>query len=387
LLRTFVAVAFVAFLAACSSRELRMRMESVEWLEEPLGRHAKLATGIDARWIELGNPRGEPVLFLHGYTDTSRSFLPAMRALAGLRPDLRLIALDQRGHGGTSLPVEAGCRDNPERCFGMADLAADALAFLDHLEIARASVVGHSMGSVVAQELALEHPERVTRIVLIGSTARMSGNPVLKGILQEELVEGPWKRGIEERGLRFPADAWARMPGEADPKAEAWIAANWVAEPGTDPAFLGEVLPETARTPLATWIGALRGQLEHDNVERLAELRTPALVLWSIQDPIFVEEDQRLLRASLARATAAHGTTWFWKRYGRKPATEGAPQSDLGHNLQWAAFEPVARDLAAFLRDGGAPTKELAYLAGDVRPAVRIAPGEALVIGSDAKSP
>ena len=66
---------------------------------------------------------------------------------------------------------------------------------------------------------------------------------------------------------------------------------------------------------------------------------------------------------ALARAHAAHGTPWAWKRYGRAPYAESGPVQDLGHNFHWSTPEVVARDLAAFLRPGGAPTDEEAFIA------------------------
>lgn len=349
--------------------------------ERPVERRAELATGIDARWIELGDPRGEPVLFLHGYTDTSRSFLPTLRALARLRPELRLMALDQRGHGGSSLPAGDACREAPERCFEVATLAADALALLDREGISRTYLVGHSMGSVVAQEIALAHPERVERLVLIGTSARMAGSAVVKDMLRDGLVEGSWKERIEARGLRFPADAWALLPGDLDPEIETWLAENWVVELGADPAHLAAIVPETARVPLGTWIGALRMQLAHDARARLADLRVPTLVLAPIQDVFFPEEpDQRELRAALQKASEANGTPWYWKRYGRRTPGDG-PQDDLGHNLHWAAPGPVARDLAAFLRPGGTPTDAIAFLEGGEVLRLRVEEGGALVLG------
>lgn len=238
------------------------------------------------------------------------------------------------------------------------------------------------MGSVVAQEIALAHPERVERLVLIGTSARMGGSPVLKDMLRDGLVEGPWKESIEARDLRFPADAWALRPGALDPQIETWLAQNWVAEVGADPEHLRAIVPETASVPLGTWIGALRMQLAHDARARLADLRVPTLVLSPIQDVFFPEEpDQRELRSALQEASAVHGTTWYWKRYGRR-APSGGPQDDLGHNLHWAAPGPVARDLAAFLRPGGAPTSELAFLEGDDVLGLRVEEGGALVLAS-----
>lgn len=310
-----------------------------------------LATGIDARWVELGAPDGPLVLFLHGYTDSSRSFVPTMRALSALRPELRLVALDQRGHGGSSLPPGADCAQAPERCFGVDDFAADALALLDLLGAERACVVGHSLGSAVAQELALDHPERVERTVWIATSARFAHNPAAERFLRDELVEGAWKRAAEERGLAFPGEVWSVTPLELVPDVEAWLRANWAVERGADPELLEEIARDAAQTPLGTWIGTLRALLELDQRERLADLRVPTLVIWPVQDAFFpLEPDQRELRQALRCAAKDHGTPWTWKQYGSAPLAEpSAPQTDFGHNLIWSAPERVARDLAEFL--------------------------------------
>lgn len=343
----------------------------------PLERRAELPTGISARWVELGDPAGEAVLFLHGYTDTSRSFLPVMRHLAALRPDLRLVALDQRGHGGSALPPDAACRAEPERCFELERFVADALALLEREGIERAHVVGHSLGSVVAQELALAAPERVGKLVLIGTSAKIGGNPLAGEMLRDGLVEGAWKDALVAQGLRFPDDAWARTPLDADPDAARWVAQEWVAEPGADPALLAAIADETLRTPLGTWIGVLRALGEHDARARLADLRAPTLVIWPAADAFFPEEpDQRELREALGSAEARHGTPWAWKRYGR-----GEPGADLGHNGHWAAPDVLARDVARFLAQG-APTHELVYLAGGDEPRVEVEEEGALVLGS-----
>lgn len=99
------------------------------------------------------------VLFLHGYTDSIRSFEPAMERLTRLRPELRLIALDLRGHGGSTLPPAQACRAEPGRCFGLDDLTADVLAYADQAGLGRFDLVGHSLGSLVAPGLALGGPE------------------------------------------------------------------------------------------------------------------------------------------------------------------------------------------------------------------------------------
>jgi pimeloyl-ACP methyl ester carboxylesterase len=226
-----------------------------------------LSTGITLAYVEAGDRAGEPVILLHGYTDTGRSVYPMMRHLLALRPDLRLIALDQRGHGASSMPPAEACRAAPERCFGPGDLAADVRALMEQKWIRRASVVGHSMGSLVAQELALTRPERVRRLVLIGSFARTVDHPV--------------------------------TPLAADSGAEAWMLPDWVTEPLADSAFLAAIAPETARTRLGTWIGVARALLAVDHTERLKGVRVPTLAIWAAQGAFFPESpDQEVVRAA-----------------------------------------------------------------------------------------
>src|SRR5262245_3894598 len=117
----------------------------------------RLSTGVQLQVAESGPTNGEPVLFLHGFTDSWFSF---SRVLEILPANVRAIVPTQRGHGDS---------ERPACCYRVADFAADAVALLDALGISRATVVGHSMGSFIAQRVAIESPKRVNRLVLIGS--------------------------------------------------------------------------------------------------------------------------------------------------------------------------------------------------------------------------
>lgn len=334
-----------------------------------------LPTGVTVRCVESGDPAGEAVLFLHGFTDTLRSWEGTLAHLRALRPDLRLVAFDLRGHGGSTLPDGEACRAAPEACFDVPGLAADALALLDALRIERAHVVGHSLGSLIAQELALAHPDRVRRLVLVGSGARLTGSPFL-AYVRDELTR-PWRAALESRGLEWPRDAWDLTPLDADPGAERWLLERWVVEPLADPALLTSIAADAARIPLGTWIGVVRALEPLDQHERLAGLRAPTLVLWGVRDDAFPAADQDELRAALDAASERHGTRWFWKPLGRADA---AGPDELAHNPQWAAAEAVARDLAAFLREGGAPTDDLPHADPTAPHRVRITPGAAGVV-------
>jgi pimeloyl-ACP methyl ester carboxylesterase len=333
--------------------------------------------GITLSHVEIGDPAGPLVLFLHGYTDTGRSFHGTMRALHQLRPDLRLIALDQRGHGASSMPDSARCAPAPERCFHPASFAGDVLAFMDRRGIQRAHLVGASMGSLVAQEVALSHPERVQRLVLIGTAAGTAGNSAVEDFMLAGLTEGPWREELVRKGVEFPAGAYHRVPTDADTGAVRWMLANFVVEPLADPALLAVLVQETVRIPIGTWLGVPRALSTYDNAERLAALTAPTLVIWGTQDNVFPAADQERLRTALDRAAAACGAGYVWKQYGRSPLEpSGQPTNDLAHNLQWAAPGAVAADIAGFLRNG-LPTSDLPYGA---QGALRTAPGEAQLV-------
>jgi pimeloyl-ACP methyl ester carboxylesterase len=104
-----------------------------------------------------GGADAPAVVFLHNIFCDGRVFSHATAAL-GAR--YRTIAIDFRGHGGSEVP---------RRPYSIQDLAEDTLAVLDQEGVARAAVVGLSVGATVAVELALRHPERVDRLVLMGA--------------------------------------------------------------------------------------------------------------------------------------------------------------------------------------------------------------------------
>src|SRR4051794_36411866 len=313
-----------------------------------------LSTGIAMAYLEVGPAHGPAVILVHGLTDSSRSWSTTMDALHRLDPGLHVLAIDQRGHGASSMPPAAQCAAAPERCFRMADLAADLEAFMAAKGIAKATLAGHSLGTFVVQEVALTHPELVEQAVLVATAARGVDNVALRDFVLKEPVEGSWKAALEAKGKKYPAEFYDLTPLEADPNAMEWMAKNWVVDPVAPEAFLKPYTPETAAVKLGTWIGATKALLATDNRTRLPALAVPTLVIWGTQDSIFLAEpDQAEIKAVLAAAAKQHGTKSFWKQYGLKPLpVSGVQEDDIGHNTQWGAPEQVAGDLAAFIRDG-----------------------------------
>ena len=340
----------------------------------------KLSTGINLAYIEVGPTDGKPVILIHGLTDSVRSWALAMDALHKIDPKLRIIAVDLRGHGASSMPDAKTCAPAPETCYRMSDLAADVIAFMKAKGIAKADLAGHSMGSFVVQEIALTHPEMVGHAILNATGAKSVGNAALGDFVLNQTIEGAWKKALEAKGKAFPSDVYELTPMDADPKAMEWIAANWTVDPAAQPSFLEPYTPETAKTRLGTWIGATKGLLAQDNTERLASLSVPALVMWATQDSIYLAKDQDEIKAALKTAAAKSGMTYYWKEYGKLPLpVSGMQESDVGHNIQWSAAETVAKDIDSFISTG-TPTLDLVH--SDAAPNVStliVEPGKAVV--------
>ena len=110
--------------------------------------------GVTLRYRAVG--AGEPVLLIHGYSASLESQVPLANALA---PSHRVVAFDVRGFGKSSKFSEASR-------FGQL-MVDDAVQLLDHLKITRVHVVGHSMGAVIAANLAARYPARVASATLI----------------------------------------------------------------------------------------------------------------------------------------------------------------------------------------------------------------------------
>ncbi|MET0302658.1 MAG: alpha/beta fold hydrolase [Microbacteriaceae bacterium] len=115
-------------------------------------------------YYEVHGEGGTPLVLLHGgLFDLDQQFGALIPDLAAGRT---VIAVDFQGHGRTN---------DIDRPFGAAAFAGDVLGVLDHLGVARADVFGFSVGGAVALALAIDHPERVRRIIVSSTSFAASG--------------------------------------------------------------------------------------------------------------------------------------------------------------------------------------------------------------------
>src|ERR687893_311636 len=127
-----------------------------------------LTTGPTLHYAQQGDPTGEAIVLLHGYSDSWFSFSGVLPLLS---PEYHAFALTQRGHGDS---------DKPQCCYTPEDFAADVDAFMDAVGLQEATLVGASTGALFAQRVALSYPPRVSRLVLVGAqTLAIEANEVV----------------------------------------------------------------------------------------------------------------------------------------------------------------------------------------------------------------
>ncbi|WP_298610910.1 alpha/beta hydrolase [uncultured Thiothrix sp.] len=117
------------------------------------------AAGIQTNYHDVGS--GEPVLLIHGSGPGVSAWANWRLSLPALSSKFRVIAPDMAGFGFSERPAHYQ--------YNMQNWVAQAVGLLDALELERASVVGNSFGGALALALAIRHPERVNKLVLMGS--------------------------------------------------------------------------------------------------------------------------------------------------------------------------------------------------------------------------
>ena len=186
---------------------------------------------------------------------------------------------------------------------------ADVVAFLDAVGVERATVVGHSRGSFTARRVAETHPERVARLVLIGSavTAAQAGD-----------------RG----SCRRPCTPWRTRCRPSSPASSRPAPSYVPAARGVLRAGRGRE-PQAAGPPLV-WERALDGLLAVDDAADLGRITAPTLLIWGERDALFSREEQDRLAAAIPGAPGwlVYPETGHCRATGNAPS--GSPRTWTG---------------------------------------------------------
>jgi len=223
--------------------------------------------GTDLYYERVGE--GEPLLLIQGLGGNSLHWGEGF--LGGLQDDFELVLYDHRG-AGRSGPLTGE--------HTIADLATDALALLDALEIGSAHVVGISMGGMVAQELVLAAPQRVRTLTL---------------------------------GCTYPGGPEATM---TDMAVVGLLAAEYGKQEGAYELYCE--LARQYRAPIPVLMAQLSAIMGHDTSERLGEIEAPTLVVHGTEDRLMDvangELIARLIPDARLELLEGSGHMFFWEQ-------------------------------------------------------------------------
>ena len=233
---------------------------------------------------------GPPLLLIRGFTADCSNW--SDRFLQPLQERFTCIRFSNRGTGRSDKPAEATT---------IRQMADDAVALLDALDIERAHVFGVSMGGMIAQEIALNHAERVNGLVL-GCTTPGGENAVAPSPDVMALI-------TPEPGL---------SPVDQMRKARPALMSPEFIDGAED--FLEEMLRLSLvnPTPLATVVQQMTAVREFDASDRLPQVKTPTLVIHGDSDRLLPHDNGVLIAGQIAGAelktVAGVGHMFFWEK-------------------------------------------------------------------------
>jgi 3-oxoadipate enol-lactonase len=209
---------------------------------------------------------GESLIVIRGLGSTLESSPEIVERLSAR---FRVISFDNRCVGQT---------DQPQHAFTVADMAEDTAALMDALEIESAHVLGISLGGMVAQELALRHPDRVRRLALACTHAGV-----------RTCTRSPaWATRIFNESAAMPRT-------EARRHAVPILFARKTIE--ERPRVVEQMLATTINNnqPKSSYLLQLGAALKHDTYDRLPQIKHPTLVITGAEDVLIPAANSRLI--------------------------------------------------------------------------------------------
>ena len=245
---------------------------------------------------------GQPLVLIMGLTGSLDWWDPEF--LASLAERYRVLIFDNRGAGGTETS------DDGE--FTIVQMAGDTGGLMEALDIDRAHVLGVSMGGMIAQELALNYPAKVDKLVLAATNCGASGSVFAT---REVLMKLANRTGTpEEQVARYCSLLFCEAWLESHENDVREFTNRYLAAPAND--------PNAARQFIAT--------VKFDACGQLPNIENPTLVAYGKEDVIIPPENSKIIA-------------------GRIPGAKLIEYEEAGHGFIWERMDDFLRDLTEFL--------------------------------------
>ncbi len=224
---------------------------------------------------------GEPVIMIQGLGGPRVGWTFQKRAFSW---HYRVVLFDNRGVGRSDKPVER---------YTIKTMADDAIGLMDHLGIESAHVMGTSMGGMIAQELAINYPERVRKLVLVCTTAGMEDDSLMRLKHQKMLGlgDGTVEANLDNIDVKTMGRVMANITGLAFSKLSFRI-------------FLVPVSKIYFRfsSIVEGILGQMKAVADYSTVDRLHLIKAPTLVIVGTGDRILPSESSDLLASRIPDA-------------------------------------------------------------------------------------
>lgn len=219
----------------------------------------------DAGGADPNSGQATPLVFIHGWTANRHRWDHQLEHFAKTR---RVLRLDLRGHGES---------DKPDGPYSIDTLAGDVRRLLDDRGVERFIPVGHSMGGMIAQTLALTLPERVERMVLVGSVSQMVYS--------------------RARGLTIAASKLVPY--------NSFVAINIqrAFKPGYPRELIKQYVAASQATPRHVVMSCYEAMREFDVLDRVCEIQVPVLIVHGRHDIQFPLAQAQRIAANCPNAT------------------------------------------------------------------------------------
>lgn len=218
------------------------------------------AIHIDNRLVhyEVVGRRGAPVIFLHSWLGSWRYWLPTMEHAA---ERYRTFAIDFWGFGES---------DRRDGAFSIAEYVDLVIRFMHQLGIAKASIVGHGLGGMVALRVASQYPDRVSRLMIVSA-------PIEGSQIQHHVRPGALSRLF---GRSAPSNVWTRLMRQLNVDY---------------PQILNEIIEDTDSLSETVVQRVIASVVETDLRDDLERLETPLLAVFGEKDAIVSCDQARFL--------------------------------------------------------------------------------------------